>query len=530
MSALTPVDDEILSLIRSTSFEEASGALAACWQSYLPDCAALLGARIREIPEEFWGSDPELLLALGSSHRAPPVSNPFAALAFMEAAETSLPARRSTARPDLEVLIALGRARALRGVGRLVDARAAVATARESLAPAGLGVLARLELEAQTLFEDGACLALTGHLAEARHHLKHGLALAEERDQLPGTIEALGWLAIVEYFSGSPSAPLPYLSRASALLTDSVSTPVGAAPALIAEALIEIDDCNELLTQSLLGRLREIVAGTEYEVFALQLESVVAGACSGPLEQLEILQAMQLAIHDWQQPALACLMHDTERASALIRLGSVGAAREAVSEIESAAIGDTSHIHCVARLAARLALHTGDYEGALAVTGGCRSLGDRHAPRALAHVDVLRSAAHDGLGDVGIAAEAMDRALLQAARTGWRRHFTTLPQDRLASMLAAAGDRDQPPAALAVLDELHDHLSPVASDSISPLSSRERVILGQIVAGQSRQQMSSQLSVSPNTIKTQVRSIYRKLGASNRHEAIDRAAKYGITA
>ena len=42
--------------------------------------------------------------------------------------------------------------------------------------------------------------------------------------------------------------------------------------------------------------------------------------------------------------------------------------------------------------------------------------------------------------------------------------------------------------------------------------------------------MSSQLSVSPNTIKTQVRSIYRKLGASNRHEAIDRAAKYGITA
>ena len=130
------LDDEILSLIRSTSFEEASGALAACWQGYLPDCAALLGARIREIPEEFWGSDPELLLALGSSHRAPPVSNPFAALAFMEAAETSLPARRSTARPDLEVLIALGRARALRGIGRLVDARAAVATARESLAPA----------------------------------------------------------------------------------------------------------------------------------------------------------------------------------------------------------------------------------------------------------------------------------------------------------------------------------------------------------------------------------------------------------
>ncbi len=31
-------------------------------------------------------------------------------------------------------------------------------------------------------------------------------------------------------------------------------------------------------------------------------------------------------------------------------------------------------------------------------------------------------------------------------------------------MLAAAGDRDQPPAALAVLDQLHDQHSPVASD------------------------------------------------------------------
>jgi LuxR family maltose regulon positive regulatory protein len=40
--------------------------------------------------------------------------------------------------------------------------------------------------------------------------------------------------------------------------------------------------------------------------------------------------------------------------------------------------------------------------------------------------------------------------------------------------------------------------------------------------------MASRLSVSPNTIKAQVRSIYRKLGASNRHEAIDRATKYGL--
>ena len=41
-------------------------------------------------------------------------------------------------------------------------------------------------------------------------------------------------------------------------------------------------------------------------------------------------------------------------------------------------------------------------------------------------------------------------------------------------------------------------------------------------------EIGSRLGLSPHTIKTQARSIYAKLGASNRSEAIDRAVEIGL--
>jgi len=53
-----------------------------------------------------------------------------------------------------------------------------------------------------------------------------------------------------------------------------------------------------------------------------------------------------------------------------------------------------------------------------------------------------------------------------------------------------------------------------------PLSQQEQRVLRLLVAGQTYAEMAKTLVVSPNTIKTQVNSIYRKLGVSRRAEAI----------
>jgi len=55
---------------------------------------------------------------------------------------------------------------------------------------------------------------------------------------------------------------------------------------------------------------------------------------------------------------------------------------------------------------------------------------------------------------------------------------------------------------------------------IDPLSRQELQVLRLLVGGSTYAEMAQALIVSPNTIKTQVSSIYRKLGVSRRAEAI----------
>jgi LuxR family maltose regulon positive regulatory protein len=46
-----------------------------------------------------------------------------------------------------------------------------------------------------------------------------------------------------------------------------------------------------------------------------------------------------------------------------------------------------------------------------------------------------------------------------------------------------------------------------------------------LVAGRTYTEMAQELIVSPNTVKTQISSIYRKLGVSRRAEAIAMASR-----
>jgi LuxR family transcriptional regulator, maltose regulon positive regulatory protein len=58
-----------------------------------------------------------------------------------------------------------------------------------------------------------------------------------------------------------------------------------------------------------------------------------------------------------------------------------------------------------------------------------------------------------------------------------------------------------------------------------PLSRQEQRVLQRLCAGQTYAEIAEALVVSPNTVKTQVSSIYRKLGVSRRAEAIARTSR-----
>ncbi len=85
------------------------------------------------------------------------------------------------------------------------------------------------------------------------------------------------------------------------------------------------------------------------------------------------------------------------------------------------------------------------------------------------------------------------------------------------------------PGYLAVLrDTLRAELAETAFDTIEPLNEREVEVLEAVARCESRSDAASELYLSVNTVKTHLRSAYRKLRVTDRDEAIRRATALGM--
>jgi DNA-binding NarL/FixJ family response regulator len=74
-------------------------------------------------------------------------------------------------------------------------------------------------------------------------------------------------------------------------------------------------------------------------------------------------------------------------------------------------------------------------------------------------------------------------------------------------------------------------LFPPKVDQPAPLlSEREREVLRLIAAGSTNREIAEQLFLSPHTVKEHSSALYRKLGARNRAEAVQRAQRIGLLA
>ncbi|MEV8268312.1 LuxR C-terminal-related transcriptional regulator [Microbacterium sp. NPDC076911] len=60
------------------------------------------------------------------------------------------------------------------------------------------------------------------------------------------------------------------------------------------------------------------------------------------------------------------------------------------------------------------------------------------------------------------------------------------------------------------------------------LTARELIVLGALASNSRVELIAQQLHVSPNTVKTQLRTLYRKLGVHSRDEALRKAVEWGV--
>ena len=69
---------------------------------------------------------------------------------------------------------------------------------------------------------------------------------------------------------------------------------------------------------------------------------------------------------------------------------------------------------------------------------------------------------------------------------------------------------------------------PTAEQPAPMLSEREREVLDLIAAGSTNREIASRLYLSPHTVKDHTSALFRKLGARNRAEAVQRAQRLGL--
>jgi len=205
------------------------------------------------------------------------------------------------------------------------------------------------------------------------------------------------------------------------------------------------------------------------------------------------------------------------------RLGRPADARVLLAALadERASSGEIRNARAV------ICLAEGDPAGAL---DAVREVLDGTAP-VIGYVTVveahlLAALAHRELGDQRAANQAAERALALAepdglvlpfAMTGSRELLEALPRHETAHA-ALLGD---------ILDILHGS-SPAADDQPPPpdaeeLSPGELRVLRYLPTNLTRPEIASELSVSPNTVSTHIRSIYAKLQVGDRSSAVQRA-------
>ena len=216
------------------------------------------------------------------------------------------------------------------------------------------------------------------------------------------------------------------------------------------------------------------------------------------------------------------------RALIAVSRGDLPLADTLVLGAESVIERTLSDLHFVAMFprlaAARLGIQRGEWAAAVRASTAAVELGRRGAGRVELAAALLTAAAASRTcpppargGDQGQAeaapADGSDpRALLAEAR-GILRHCRD-PGPVVAGWLA---DEQRAESVQARQDGL-----------IEPLTDRELAILRLLPAPTPQRELASVLFVSPNTLRTHLRAIYRKLGAESRDDAVIRARERGL--
>ena len=257
---------------------------------------------------------------------------------------------------------------------------------------------------------------------------------------------------------------------------------------------------------------------------AAALWSLVRGS-RGPRDAgaaLAELRGRTIDLDAWQPPLALAPVLETAEARLLAARGDIEAA-QAVLDRKASRSGESA---AIALLRARLALAEGSPEVAL-------ELLERRPEEQLASFGlgieacvltaVARHAVHDDEG----AGEALENALGLAGPNSYRRPFLDggsavqlLLEQRIR---LGTAHRSFAGELLAAFRKRAPSVAVTRVELLEPLSGREQSVLRFLPTMMSNAEIAGELFVTSNTVKTHLKSIYRKLAVSRRRDAVERA-------
>ena len=381
---------------------------------------------------------------------------------------------------------------------------------------------------ARALAHLGAAKSARGELGDADALLGTALELSRRTGQRAMAASVLGELALLETGRGR-------LRRAVELATDAVEdaelgglsagTPLVGAELALGWAHLLWDDLAA--AERHLDRAAAAADAADDRrgrLASTALWALVRGA-HGPREAgaaLTELRGRTMDLDGWQPPLALAPVLETAEARLLAARGDLEAAHAALEQ-KSARTGESAPI---ALLQARFALAEGQPETALGFLElwpeeGLTLLGLRIEAAVL--TAVTRHALHDDSG----AGVAIEHALQLAGPNSHRRPFLdcgSAVQVLLEQRIRwGTAHRSFAGELLAAFRKRAPSVAVTRAELLEPLSGREQSVLRFLPTMMSNAEIAGELFVTSNTVKTHLKSIYRKLSVSRRRDAVERA-------
>jgi LuxR family maltose regulon positive regulatory protein len=377
----------------------------------------------------------------------------------------------------------------------------------------------------------GAVRLWSGDPANAVRALEEALALATEQCNAQVTLDCLAQLAIVHVLRGE-------LTQGEELAAQAVTRAKGhhwdagaaVACAYLASAAAayrrgEFEHAGQAL-DSAAAAAETAEAPVRLATGMLQALTLATAGADGAARGALKLRAIRAELADDQDlPDFLQTALDAAEPRVLMAAGELEQAQATLTAARERGSGCPELQVCQAAIE----LTRGESQAAIASLAQS-PLGRAADPAVLVEAWLLRALAARATGEEQDAALALDQALAQAEREPFRDAFL-LGGPAVAQLLEQqARSGTEHPALLEVLLDgiARDQPTGPPTTLAEPLTEREQRILRYLPTMLSNAEIGAEVYVSLNTVKTHLRSIYRKLDANGRADAVERARRLGL--